>query len=70
VRPTNRMNLKASTKFKGDNLRQYMNSRNLEHKVRSGLLAESKTHPRPTLGSPVRFIEDWKSGKINGSDEY
>jgi hypothetical protein len=40
VRPPNRMNLKASTKFKGDNLRQYMNGRNPEQKVRSGLLNE------------------------------
>jgi hypothetical protein len=40
VRPPNRMNLKASTKFKGDNLRQYMNGRNPEQKVRAGLLNE------------------------------
>jgi hypothetical protein len=40
VRPPNRMNLKASTKFKGDNLRQYMIGRNPEQKVRAGLLNE------------------------------
>jgi hypothetical protein len=34
------MNLKASTKFKGDHLRQYMNGRNPEQKVRAGLLNE------------------------------
>jgi hypothetical protein len=40
VRPPNRMNLKASTKFKGDNLSQYTNGRNPEQKVRAGLLSE------------------------------
>jgi hypothetical protein len=40
VRPPNRMNLKSSTKFKGDNLRQYENGRNPEQKVRAGLLNE------------------------------
>jgi hypothetical protein len=34
------MNLKDSTKFKADNLRQYMNGRNPEQKVRAGLLNE------------------------------
>jgi hypothetical protein len=34
------MNLKASTKFKEDNLRQYENGRNPEQKVRAGLLNE------------------------------
>jgi hypothetical protein len=34
------MNLKAITKFKGDNLRQYMNGRNPEQKARAGLLNE------------------------------
>jgi hypothetical protein len=40
VRPPNRMYLKASTNFKGDNLRQYENGRNPEQKVRAGLLNE------------------------------
>jgi hypothetical protein len=42
VRPPNRMNLKASTKFKGDNLHQYMIGRNPEQKVRAGLLNEQQ----------------------------
>jgi hypothetical protein len=33
VRPPNRMNLKTSIKFKGDNLRQYENGRSPEKKV-------------------------------------
>jgi hypothetical protein len=40
VRPPNRMNLKASTKFKGDNLPHYENGQNPEQKVQAGLLNE------------------------------
>jgi hypothetical protein len=40
VRPPNRMNLRTSIKFKGDNLRQYENGRNPEQKVLAGLLNE------------------------------
>jgi hypothetical protein len=40
VRPPNRMSLKSSIKFKGDNLRQYENSQNPEQKVRASLLNE------------------------------
>jgi hypothetical protein len=37
VSPPNRMNLKASTRFKGDNLGQYMNGQNPEKMVIAGL---------------------------------
>jgi hypothetical protein len=40
VRPPNRMNLKLSIKFKGDNPRHHENSQNSEQKVRAGLLNE------------------------------
>jgi hypothetical protein len=60
VRPPNRMNLKASTKFKGYNLRQYMNGRNPEQKIGAGLLNEQHIQGLPWH----RLVDSLKTGSL------
>jgi hypothetical protein len=61
VRPPNRMNLKASTRSKGDNLRQYENGRNPEQKVRAGLLNEQHIQG---LVRWDRLLDSLKTGSL------